>query len=110
VHECVQNDTPIGRTAKLSPAEKSALKAFRKRLRALREQRGWSYGEAERVSGVTRSHWRKLEIGPTEPQLVSLLRLQRAFGLSSLEALFSELPPNPTQALLGLNEGDEDQA
>jgi hypothetical protein len=51
-----------------------------------------------------------LETGPTEPQLISLLRLQRAFGLSSLEALFSELPLNPTQHLLGLKKSSEDDA
>lgn len=72
--------------------ESRALTAFAERVRELREQRGWSFGDAEAVSGVTRSHWHKLESGSRQPGLLSLLRIQRAFGLSSLDALFGPLP------------------
>lgn len=73
-------------------AVQRAIAAFRGRVRQMRERRGWSLGDAERVSGVTRSHWRKLENGPSEPQLSSLLRIQRAFGLPSVENLFGPMP------------------
>jgi transcriptional regulator with XRE-family HTH domain len=66
--------------------------AFQTRLRALREAKGWSLGDAERVSGVTGSQWRKYEIGDVEPKLTQLLRIQRAFGFASLELLFGALP------------------
>jgi transcriptional regulator with XRE-family HTH domain len=77
-------------------AERRALTVFSRRLRALREERNWSLGNAEAVSGVTRSYWRKLETGNHQPGLIALLRVQRAFGLASLDSLFG---PMPTQAL-----------
>lgn len=70
----------------------AARTAFCTRLRALRQERGWSLGEAERMSGVTGSLWRKYEQGDVEPKLTQLLRIQRAFGLASLELLFGALP------------------
>ncbi len=79
----------------------AARSAFRTRLRALRVERGWSFGEAQRMSGVTGSLWRKYETGEVEPKLTQLLRIQRAFGFASLELLFG---PLPTEGLLS---GDE---
>jgi transcriptional regulator with XRE-family HTH domain len=75
----------------------AARTAFRIRLRALREERNWSLGDAERVSGVTGSQWRKYEAGQVEPKLTQLLRIQRAFGFASVELLFGALP---TEGLL----------
>jgi transcriptional regulator with XRE-family HTH domain len=63
--------------------------AFRQRLRASREARGWSLGDAQRMSGVTGSLWRKYENGDVEPKLTQLLRIQRAFGFASLELLLA---------------------
>lgn len=76
----------------LSEDEKRVLAAFASRLRALREERNWTFGQAEAVSGVTRSYWRRLETGKHQPGLLPLLRIQRAFGLASLENLFGPLP------------------
>jgi len=72
--------------------ERRALEVFSKRLQALRSERDWSFGQAEAVSGVTRSYWRRLESGRHQPGLIALLRIQRAFGLASLDSLFGPLP------------------
>jgi transcriptional regulator with XRE-family HTH domain len=69
-----------------------AHRAFQARIRALREARGWSLGEAGRASGLTGSLWRKYELGQVEPRLTQLLRIQRALELQSLELLFGPLP------------------
>jgi transcriptional regulator with XRE-family HTH domain len=76
----------------LSDNEKRVLAAFAARLRTLREERSWSFGQAETASGVTRSYWRRLETGKHQPGLLPLLRIQQAFGLASLENLFGPLP------------------
>jgi transcriptional regulator with XRE-family HTH domain len=69
-----------------------AQRAFQKRIRALREAKKWSLGEAGRASGLTGSLWRKYEEGEVEPRLTQLLRIQRALGLPSVELLFGPLP------------------
>lgn len=81
-------------------AERQAVRVFAALLRERREEREWSFGQAEAVSGVTRSHWKKLESGRHQPGLIALLRIQRAFGLSSLDSLFGPLP-SQTLALPG---------
>lgn len=49
------------------PAIEEAKAAFRKRLRELRDARGWSYAQAATGSGLTRGNWRKIENGDVEP-------------------------------------------
>jgi transcriptional regulator with XRE-family HTH domain len=73
-----------------------AKSVFRRRVRELREDRGWSYAEAAVGSGLTRGNWRKIETGDVDdPSLTSLLRMQRRLGLASIEELFGPLPSPP---------------
>lgn len=82
----------LGQRAMIDSRLDEAVHAFQERLRALRVERGWSLGDAGRVSGLTGSLWRKYEVGDTEPRLTQLLRIQRALDLSSVEMLFGTLP------------------
>lgn len=49
-------------------------------------------------AGIDKGHWARLEKGRCDPSLTSLLRIQTAFGLDSIEAL---LGPTPSAALAG---------
>ena len=83
------------------PPIEQAKEAFRRRLCELREAQGWSYVEAAAGSGLTRGNWRKIENGDVDdPSLSSLLRIQRRFGLASIEELFGVPEYPPTGRLL----------
>ena len=59
---------------------------FRARIRELRTQKGWSVAQAADGSGLTRQNWRKIESGEVgQPSLTSVLRIQRRFGLESID-------------------------
>ncbi len=73
-------------------ALEALMEAFRTRIRDLRLRREWSVEHASVVSHVGRSAWYRLESGTQEPSLRNLIRLQRAFRLASIEALFGPLP------------------
>jgi transcriptional regulator with XRE-family HTH domain len=62
------------------------------RLRELREQRSWSQGEASRQSGVSQGEWSRIESAETNPGMTTLLRIQHALNLDSVETLFGEPP------------------
>ena len=74
------------------PGIEAARTAFRKRLKELRLQRGWTPTKAASVSKVGRSGWYRFERGDADPSLTNLIRLQRAFELDSIEALFGAFP------------------
>jgi transcriptional regulator with XRE-family HTH domain len=65
---------------------------FGHRLRELREQRAWSQGEAGRQSGVSQGEWSRVESAQTNPSMTTLLRIQHALNLDSVETLFGEPP------------------
>jgi transcriptional regulator with XRE-family HTH domain len=78
------------------PLEEATLTEARRRLaermRSTRRQFGWSQQEAADRAGVTQSMWSRVEAGERDPQLSSLLRIQHALGLASLEEFFGDAP------------------
>jgi transcriptional regulator with XRE-family HTH domain len=69
-----------------------AREQFGHRLRALREQRAWSQGDAGRKSGVSQGEWSRVERAETNPSMTTLLRIQHALDLDSVEMLFGDPP------------------
>jgi ribosome-binding protein aMBF1 (putative translation factor) len=78
------------------PAQEATLHEARRRLaermRSTRRQFGWSQQEAADRAGVTQSMWSRIEARERDPQLSSLLRIQHALGLASLEEFFGDAP------------------
>lgn len=62
------------------------------RIGQLRARNGWTHHVLARRAGVNGTYLRQLEAGQRNPGLDQLVRLARAFGLSSLEQLFGPLP------------------
>lgn len=74
--------------AKQSSEFRRVLKRFRKRVRELRQERGLSYIDIDRRSGVSWRAVRAIEAGePTNPTLVTLTRLAETFGVEVQELL-----------------------
>lgn len=65
---------------------------FSERLKTLRKKKGWSTRRLADAMGMSPSLVTKLERGRANPELATLLRLQRAFGLCSIEELLGDLP------------------
>lgn len=63
----------------------------------LRVGRGWTHHVLGQQAGIHGTYVRQVESGERNPGLEQLLRLARAFQLSSLEQLFG---PLPTEELL----------
>jgi len=60
-------------------------KKFGKRLRALREERGWSQEEFADRAGLHRTYVSAVERGVRNPTLTVLERLAKALGVSMAE-------------------------
>ncbi len=60
-------------------------KKFGKRLRALREERGWSQEEFADRAGLHRTYVSAVERGVRNPTLSVLERLAKAFGITMAE-------------------------
>ena len=58
-----------------------------KKLRALREARGFSQGDIERRSGLLRSYISRVEGGYTAPSLGTLEKFAKALGVESYQLL-----------------------
>jgi transcriptional regulator with XRE-family HTH domain len=70
-----------------------ALARFRAQVAAWREGQGISQAEAARRAGLTPDVWNRIERGITkDPQLGTVLRIQHALALGSLESLFGDPP------------------
>lgn len=65
------------------------------RIRALREQRGWSQQDLAGRAGVTRQLVGSIEAGRHSPSVAAALALARALG-TSVETLFGPEPDAPT--------------
>jgi transcriptional regulator with XRE-family HTH domain len=63
------------------------------RLRELRERRSWSFRDLAHASGLSPSTVRNLERG-SQPDLGTMLALQVAYQLSSIEELLGPVPPS----------------
>jgi transcriptional regulator with XRE-family HTH domain len=69
-----------------------AREEFGTRLRLLREQRRWSQDDAGRRAGMSQAEWSRVERAETNPSMTTLLRMQHALGVDSIETLFGEEP------------------
>jgi len=89
-----------------SPAFVPLAGQFRRRLKALRENRGWSIRQLEQETGIGHSILGRYESGSRpNPTLAHLVRLQEVFGLNSMEELFGEVTVScPSARTLGLRE------
>lgn len=66
------------------------MEEFGRRLKALRAGRSdvyMSQTAAAAQAGLGRDYWRRLESGLSDPSLTSLLRIQKALGVDSIETL-----------------------
>lgn len=62
------------------------------RIGELRVSRGWTHHALGQIAGLHGTYLKEVEQGRRNPSLDQLLRLARAFQLSSLEQLFGPLP------------------
>jgi transcriptional regulator with XRE-family HTH domain len=65
------------------------LAQFGRRVRALRDERGWSQEELAERAGIHRTYVGGIERGLRNIALVNISRIAKAFGLS-LSELFAE--------------------
>lgn len=79
-----------------SPPSPETLAEARRRLAQrmieLRGEAGLSQRQAADRAGIDQSNWGRMEAEKTSPRLDSLLKIQYAFGLDSLESLLGRLP------------------
>ena len=69
-----------------------ARRTLARRLRELRVQRDLSQDVAASHAGMHQTAWSRIESGVSDPRLSSLLRIQHALSLDSLESLFGPAP------------------
>src|SRR4051794_31666369 len=67
------------------------------RMKTTRDHYGWTQAIAAGRAGLAQSEWSRIESEGTDPRLSSLLRIQYALGLASLEEFFGD---SPTQRIL----------
>jgi transcriptional regulator with XRE-family HTH domain len=76
--------------APLSEADLLRMKSrFAVRLKALRSETNMSQTEVAARAGITRRNLARIEGGEVFPRLDSLLRIQRALGRESIDALIA---------------------
>jgi len=73
--------SPLSTKTKLAASGESA-NHFARRLKELRQERGWSLEALERSSGVSRSMLSQIERAKANPTLAVTFRIARAFGMS----------------------------
>jgi DNA-binding XRE family transcriptional regulator len=66
--------------------------AIARRLRELRAERQLSQRESARKMGISQAALSQLEAGAKLPSLATLLKIQIAYDLGSLEQIFGDLP------------------
>ncbi len=64
------------------PAFRRAVRTLARRVRDLREERGWTIEQAAEKYLVEPAHVRRIEAGDANPSLGVLVSLARAFGVS----------------------------
>lgn len=72
-------------------AEDDLLRALGARIQSLREGRSLTKADVARLAKVQPSQVQRLELGQ-EPRFLTLLRIQHALGLDTLDALLGDLP------------------
>jgi transcriptional regulator with XRE-family HTH domain len=73
-----------------------------KRLRQLREEKGWSHGEVARRSGLLRPYICRVERGHTVPTLPVLERWTKALGVTLREFFAENVVARKTVTILRL--------
>jgi transcriptional regulator with XRE-family HTH domain len=85
----------------LAPPDDGTMQEARRRLaermKALRHEAKMSQREAARRGGMNQRNWSRIEQAQLNPRLDSLLRIQHALQVDSLEALFG---PQATRDIL----------
>ena len=69
------------------------------RLRQLREQKGLSQGDVEKISGLLRCYISRVEHGHTVPSLDSLEKFAQAFDVPLFQLFYEDGNPAPTPRL-----------
>jgi transcriptional regulator with XRE-family HTH domain len=69
------------------------------RIRQLREQKGFSQGDIERLTGLLRCYTSRVENGHTVPSLETLERFAAALGIPLYELFYTGGEPPPTPNL-----------
>jgi transcriptional regulator with XRE-family HTH domain len=84
-------------------AIEEAMAALSARVAQLRQQSKMTQDQLAQLAGLTQTNLSKLEQGHQHPRIDTMLRLQHAFKLRSIEELFAEMPPAeaPTGRLIG---------
>ena len=75
------------RIARQSPRFAAEAAALGRRVRELREARGWTLEQAAEASNLDLKHLQKVEAGKLNPTLVTLVRLAEGFD-EPMAALF----------------------
>lgn len=102
-----------------TPQDQAIIDAFAERLHDLRARRGRATSMSTRSAnaaympqaalaeraGLDRSYWARLEKGDCDPSLTSLVRIQAALGLDSIETL---LGATPSDQLTRIRNGNRD--
>ena len=70
-----------------TPAFRQASRRLARRVRALRQQKGWTQERAAERIGIEPAHVRRIEAGKANPSLAVLVSVARAFGLTVPELL-----------------------
>jgi transcriptional regulator with XRE-family HTH domain len=86
-------------------SEELLLRARRRaaaQIKACRETRELSQRAAARDAGIHQTEWSRIERALVDPRLSSLIRIQHALHLDTLEMLFGALPSRRVLA-----DGDE---
>lgn len=65
------------------------------RIRTLRESRCWSQGDLEGRTGLARNYLSRVENGHTEPNLETLQKIAKGFGMKLYQLMYDgEAPPS----------------
>lgn len=67
-------------------------KAIARRIKQLREERHLSQKQSAHRIGISQAALSQLEAGTKLPSLATLLKMQAAYDLGSLEQIFGDLP------------------
>jgi transcriptional regulator with XRE-family HTH domain len=73
--------------------EASLLRALGKRVRELRQERGYSQEKLAELAGIHENHVRRIEGGTANPSYLVLLKLARALGTSPGDLVGSSARP-----------------
>lgn len=83
----------LGRMVRKAPTDETFQEArdrLAARMRDLRSAANLPQTDAARLAGIDRTSWGRIEAGKLDVRLDTLLRIQFALGIDTLEGLFGE--------------------